>query len=308
MPNVLLMENVSAVHSNKFLNDWNKWLSTLEELGYKNYYQDMNAKEYGIPQSRVRTFMISIFDSNKNYTFPPKIPLATVMKDFLEPKVDEKFYINTPKAKALIEKLLERGVLKDLPVNTPLGNIPPVDNDKIHQRNWVYNENGCAPCLTHTMFKDPPRVMVECKKVGNIYRENSGGNFGGNVYTSNALCPTINTAGGGNRMPLVVEKKEIAGAVGSLQEHAVINDGDICPCIPAAAGMGGGHTPMVVEKEVVCVASRGRNVENPSDRRPGIELEQRLEVREEGICGCLTSVQKDNMILERTRTNNNGES
>ena len=72
--------------------------------------------------------------------------------------------------------------------------------------------------------------------------------------------------------------------------------------------MGGGHTPMVLEKEQVCVASRGRNVENPSDRRPGIELEQRLEVNTEGICNTLTTLSKDAMVLERTRTENNGES
>ena len=65
---------------------------------------------------------------------------------------------------------------------------------------------------------------------------------------------------------------------------------------------------MVVEKESVCVASRGRNSDNPSDRRPGIELEQRLEVREEGICGCLTSVFKDNMILEKTKESSDGQS
>lgn len=46
------------------------------------------------------------------------------------------------------------------------------------------------------------------------------------------------------------------------------------------------------------VASRGRNSENPSDRRKGISLVQRLEVNTKGLCNCLTRVSKDNMVLE----------
>lgn len=46
------------------------------------------------------------------------------------------------------------------------------------------------------------------------------------------------------------------------------------------------------------VASRGRNPENPSDRRKGISLVQRLEVNTKGLCNCLTRVSKDNMVLE----------
>lgn len=48
------------------------------------------------------------------------------------------------------------------------------------------------------------------------------------------------------------------------------------------------------------VAMRGRNPNNPSDRTPGIELEQRLEPNLEGICNTLTTVQKDNLVLEET--------
>jgi DNA (cytosine-5)-methyltransferase 1 len=56
-------------------------------------------------------------------------------------------------------------------------------------------------------------------------------------------------------------------------------------------GMGGGQTPMIV-------TSRGRNPQNPSDRTPGADTQQRLEPNSEGICNTLTSVQKDNLVLE----------
>ena len=48
----------------------------------------------------------------------------------------------------------------------------------------------------------------------------------------------------------------------------------------------------------IIVAMRGRNPDNPNDRRGGIYLEQRLEPNKEGISNCITSVSKDNMVLE----------
>ena len=48
----------------------------------------------------------------------------------------------------------------------------------------------------------------------------------------------------------------------------------------------------------VIVAMRGRNPENPSERVKGGYVEQRLEVNSEGICNCITTVQKDNLVME----------
>ena len=73
LPQVLLMENVPQVHSQDNLQDFNKWQLRLEELGYKNYWQDLIATDYGIPQIRNRTFMVSIL-GDYNYTFPKPIP------------------------------------------------------------------------------------------------------------------------------------------------------------------------------------------------------------------------------------------
>lgn len=48
----------------------------------------------------------------------------------------------------------------------------------------------------------------------------------------------------------------------------------------------------------VIVAMRGRNPENPSDRTVGAPTEQRLEPNSQGLCNTLTSVQKDNLVME----------
>lgn len=51
-------------------------------------------------------------------------------------------------------------------------------------------------------------------------------------------------------------------------------------------------------KEFLIAASRGRNPTNPSDSTAGIPTEQRLEVNEDGICNTLTTVLKDNYVIE----------
>lgn len=48
----------------------------------------------------------------------------------------------------------------------------------------------------------------------------------------------------------------------------------------------------------IIVASRGRNPQNPSDRTTGSQTEQRLEPNMNGVCNTITTVQKDNLVLE----------
>ena len=126
LPQILIMENVTQVHSKKNLENFQNWISFLESKGYHNYWQDLEASEYGVPQHRNRCFMVSTLE-DINYEFPRPIPLHEVMKDRLDPVVDEKFYINNEKADALIQQLIADGKLDeetileavDLSVNKP---------------------------------------------------------------------------------------------------------------------------------------------------------------------------------------------
>lgn len=93
LPQILLMENVPQVHNKKNMECFNLWLSKLEELGYKNYWEDLNAKDFGVPQNRKRTFVVSILDDYK-YEFPKSIELKTNLIDLLEDEVDEKYYLS----------------------------------------------------------------------------------------------------------------------------------------------------------------------------------------------------------------------
>lgn len=72
---------------------------------------------------------------------------------------------------------------------------------------------------------------------------------------------------------------------------------DVRGCSPTLSTMqGGNREPKILESQIV--AMRGRNPDNPSDRTVGSPTEQRLEVNMQGTSNCLTSVQKDNLLLE----------
>ena len=93
LPQVLLMENVPEVIGANNIKHFAKWLEKLEQLGYKNKWQCLNAKDFEIPQSRDRCFMVSIL-GDYYYDFPKKKPLKLKLKDMLEDNVDESFYLS----------------------------------------------------------------------------------------------------------------------------------------------------------------------------------------------------------------------
>lgn len=99
LPQVLMMENVPQVHSKSNMPHFQRWIDFLSSKGYTTFWEDLNAKDYGVAQSRNRTFAISIL-GDFTYSFPEKMPLSKRMKDYLEPNVPEKYYLTTDKAKA----------------------------------------------------------------------------------------------------------------------------------------------------------------------------------------------------------------
>ena len=103
LPQVLLMENVPQVIGTNAINDFQEWRAKLESLGYSNYVEVLNAKDYGIPQNRERCFMVSIL-GDYNYNFPKKIPLDKKLKDLLEDNVDEKYYLSDKMIKTVLDR------------------------------------------------------------------------------------------------------------------------------------------------------------------------------------------------------------
>ena len=95
-PKYLLLENVKALVGKKFKPYFDKWCNELSEYGYNNYWQVMNAKDYGVPQNRERVFLLSIRKDvdDGNFVFPQKFELKEFLKDKLEDAVDDKYYLS----------------------------------------------------------------------------------------------------------------------------------------------------------------------------------------------------------------------
>ena len=97
-PRYLMMENVKALVSAKFLPFLRQWQSWLHGQGYENFTQILNACDYEVPQNRERVFMISILRTDSNpypsYYFPKKLKLEKRIKHILEQNVDESYYLS----------------------------------------------------------------------------------------------------------------------------------------------------------------------------------------------------------------------
>ena len=132
LPQILLMENVPQVHSMESMPDFHKWQVRLEELGYKSYWQDLIATDYGIPQTRNRCFMISIL-GDYSYTFPEPIPLKLKLKDLLEDNVDEKYYLSDKMIKCFTRESNDNKFPR---------------NERFEQALKLTNEKGIAGTIT----------------------------------------------------------------------------------------------------------------------------------------------------------------
>lgn len=103
-PKFAVLENVSALVSGKFIDMFNLWQRTLEELGYRNYAKVLNAKDYGVPQNRERIFLVSIReDVDLHFYFPNPFKLEKRLVDVLEADVDEKYYISDTALNGYVE-------------------------------------------------------------------------------------------------------------------------------------------------------------------------------------------------------------
>lgn len=95
-PKVALAENVRNLISHNKKKTFKIVLDSLEEVGYNNYWQVLNAKDYGIPQNRERVFIISIRKDIDNgmFEFPEPFELDKTLNDMLEDEVDEKYFLS----------------------------------------------------------------------------------------------------------------------------------------------------------------------------------------------------------------------
>lgn len=218
-PKYILWENVKNLLSKKHRHNFDAYLETMEQLGYKNYYQVLNAKDYGTPQNRERVFTISIRDDvEMDFTFPEKQPLKLKLKDMLEDNVDEKYYLSDGQisrikassfnqANTRVQKKEYCDTLcardwKD-PKCVQVGTLTGGKWDKTYEScKRVYSEDGLSPTIS-TCQGGNTEPKVEVKRMYGIFDTEKSTHQAGSVYDRDGLSPTLDTMQGGYRQPCV---------------------------------------------------------------------------------------------------------
>ena len=174
-PGISIIENVKNLTSKRFKEQFETILKDIEELGYNNYWQVLNAKNYSVPQNRERIFIVSIrkdIDKN-NFVFPSPVELKLKLKDLLEDTVDDKFYLTENG----IGRLIKNKLLKDC--QNP-------------------NISSCLIAGYHKMSGNQNQYIAESnkvEKVAGLYDTENKKHQAGSIYNSNRNISNINYNG-----------------------------------------------------------------------------------------------------------------
>lgn len=171
-PKYACLENVKAMVSKKFLPMFNLWQAELAKFNYTNHPEVLNAKDYGVPQNRERIFLVSIHGENQPYYFPEPFELKLRLKDVLEDKVDEKYYLS--------DKMLEY--------------FQRVNEDKSHGHDFKPTDGG-GECLCD---KDGSRPTG-----GRQFRGRVNSSQDGIVVDGDSISPCHSA--GHNNQPKILE-------------------------------------------------------------------------------------------------------
>ena len=220
------MENVKNLVGKKFKPFFDKWCEYLESLGYTNYYSVLNGKDFGIPQNRERVFMISIHGEHTPYEFPKGFPLKLRLKDMLEDKVDEKYYLPQEMHDRFLAFPKNRLNNEDLEV---IGTTAPNPYDKegniIYDKctsAWCYSPDKCISTLSARDYKQPKQIVEsETDKV--IVEGNASKNpksQANQVISKEGVSMTLCSGTHGYAMGYVKESKDSAKII----EHKLMQN------------------------------------------------------------------------------------
>ena len=323
LPKYLLLENVKNLVSKKFKADFDKWLDFLAELGYTNYWKVLNAKDYGIPQNRERVFCVSIRGEHKPFVFSKPKELTIRLRDMIDEMVDEKFYLKESTIRSILRSTFNSrrdsirpgdGLANTLlardwrgPQCVQVGEVVGGKWDKMHDiSKRVYEPDGIAPTVHCQQGGNTELKIAEDFVLGGLQKHQTP--------RTDGISPTLTEAmgKGGGQTPIIIDTAEpkerfYKQAFETLKENECevgdtidafnkkVNKSGVCPTLTTRPeGFKTAILPVVG-------AMRGRNPEDPSDRTAGVPTEQILEINEKGLCNALTTVQKDNLVIEEDK-------
>ncbi len=123
-PRVVVLENVRTLMTH----DKGKTFATIkrileEDLQYTVHHKVLNSSDYGIPQTRNRTYIVCFDNSDIKFEFPQKQELTLTLQDLLEQDVDDKYFLSA----TILPTILSNGTGGykakseiDLPIARPL--------------------------------------------------------------------------------------------------------------------------------------------------------------------------------------------
>lgn len=245
LPQYIMVENVKNLVSKKFIESFNNLISIFNDIGFNVYWSVINGKNCGVPQNRERVFVIAIrkdIDKEK-FAFPKPFDNGLRLKDILENHVEQKYYLSdTAKRKF---KLFSESYGTDIKV---AGSLNPNKNvqDRVRVLDTKGISQGLratdykdpvkivqgidksvndtktieyANCITSredrgvSNRKSEGTAILEQthfpNRLGNIYGENKGTGYAGNVWDSDVVSPTLTTMQGGNRQPMIIQNDEV---------------------------------------------------------------------------------------------------
>lgn len=185
-PSYSIIENVKNLTSKRFKQQFESILNDLSELGYTNYWKVLNAKNFGIPQSRERVFIVSVRNdiAQNNFCFPQEIPLLRKLKDLLEDNVDEKYYLSENAIGRLIKK--NNRLIRNLE-NPDVSSCIIAGYYKVDGRNNQYISDN------------------NVKRITGIYDSENKTHQAGSIYNPIGISPTLTTmSNGGNKQPFIL--------------------------------------------------------------------------------------------------------
>lgn len=153
-------------------------------------------------------------------------------------------------------------------------------------------------------------VLMEQRRLGNLYGDDRETGFAGNVWDKNYISPSLTTMQGGMREPMIVDKHIVAmrgrnpdnpsdGTAGSPTEQRLeVNMQDTSNCLTRVQ-----KDNLVMESQVLTPKRTEYGKQIRKAYESGQIQESRhnmteLEPRQDNISNTLTTVQKDNLLLE----------
>lgn len=318
-PTYFVYENVKGMISIEKGESLSDFMELLSSIGYDLFGDVVNTKNYGIPQNRERIYIVGkrresdiitpIFDVNKiknkglreivknnkniswnnDFSYAETFPLTKRLKDILESNVDESYYLS--------HKLVDT-----------------LSNQKVEFKPHN-KEDEASTCLTAAYYK----MGTTCpyiKEENNVGRINSSQD--GVVFHENSISQCL-SAGHGNTPKILEEAKLVVDSSVKpsvarnfirdsklilesnkeiFQSESESNWQDNKIGIIVSPTLRANNNNCYCLEEPSVVAMRGRNPENPTSIESGLKTVQMIEPNMNGISNCLTSVQKDNLVLE----------